>query len=86
MSPFPLICSFKGDYGLKVFVVDAEDDMATVAKTAADCLAGVVVQKVDLGRLRVRQQGAAEPLPRDITVTQAKFIKLETVEIYEEAV
>lgn len=85
MSAFPLVCMFKGDYGLKVVVVDDQDDMAAVARTAADQLAGVVVPLVDVKRLRVRVQGAAEPLPRDLTVAQAKFIKLETVEIYEEA-
>ena len=85
MSNFPVVCGFEGDYGFKVLMVDRSSTMDDVCAVAADLLAGVVVRPVALTeRLRVRLPDATEPLPPTLTVAEAGFIELETIEIYRE--
>lgn len=82
MDQFPLVCSFEGDYGLKVLFVPHEATMAEIARTAADALAGVVVPELGPNEvLRVRQAGCEHFLRPDLTLREAGFIEMETIEI-----
>ncbi len=82
MELFPLVCSFEGDYGLKVFFVPAHATMAEIARTASDALAGVVVPELAPGEvLRVRQAGREDFLRPELTLSEAGFIEMETIEI-----
>jgi hypothetical protein len=82
MSQFPLVCSFEGDYGLKVLFVSRDATMAEVARTAAEALAGVVVPELGANEvLRVRQAGAKNFLRPELTLQEAGFIEMETIEI-----
>jgi Toluene-4-monooxygenase system protein B (TmoB) len=82
MDQFPLVCSFEGDYGLKVLLVPHEATMTEIAHTAAAALAGVVVPELAPNEvLRVRLAGREDFLRPDLTVKEAGFIEMETIEI-----
>ncbi|HTW73678.1 MAG TPA: toluene-4-monooxygenase system B family protein [Steroidobacteraceae bacterium] len=82
MEQFALVCSFEGDYGLKVLFVRPSATMAEIAHTAADALAGVVVPELAPNEvLRVRRAGAEAFLRPDLTLQEAGFIEMETIEI-----
>ena len=86
MADFPLACYLHGDYGYKVLVVDDGDTMATVVQKALDQVASVLVAPFPDGtRLRVRVQGADEPLADDATVADAGLAEMEAIEIYPAA-
>lgn len=82
MAAFPLVCNFQGDYGMKILFADSGDTMDMVAQKARDALVGVVVKAPRAGSvLRVRRHHTEEFLPGELTIEQAKFVKLEAVDI-----
>jgi toluene monooxygenase system protein B len=84
MSSFPLVCNYEGDYGMKLLVVDTSDTMDAIADQAKKALVGVVVKPPRAGSvLRVRRHGERNPLPRDLKVGDANFIRMEAVDIYQ---
>jgi hypothetical protein len=85
MNNFPVVCGFEGDYGFKVLMIERSSTMDEVCAVAAEMLAGVVVPLVaSTERLRVKLPGADGPLAPGLTVAEAGFVELETIEIYRE--
>ena len=86
MAEIPLAVLLEGDYGYKVQVFDTDDTMAQLAEKVADQVAGVLVAPFPSGTvLRVRVQGADEALPQGLTIADAGFVAMESVEVYPEA-
>jgi hypothetical protein len=85
MSKFPVVCGLEGDYGFKVLMVERTSTMDQVCAVAAEMLGGVVVRPIaPTERLRVRLPGADAPLAPGLTIAEAGFMELETIEIYRE--
>jgi len=83
MVEFPIACNLEGDYGYKVLVVDETESVADVIQKAVDQLVGVLVAPFPPGTvLKLRLHGSETPLADDMTVKQANFAQMETVEIY----
>ena len=83
MADIPLAVLLEGDYGYKVQVFDTGDTMAVLAKKVADQVAGVLVAPFPTEAvLRVRVQGSADPLPDELTIADAGFVEMESIEIY----
>ena len=82
MAVFALVCNYEGDYGMKVLMVDSDDTMADVARIARENIASVFVPEPPPGsQLRVRRHGTDEFLSPDLTITDAGFVVMETVDI-----
>lgn len=82
MAAFPLVCNFQGDYGMKLLMVDTNDTMDSVADKAKNALVGVVVKRPKAGSiLRVIRHGEDQPLPREMKVNEAGFVRMEAVDI-----
>jgi len=83
MADFPLACSFQGDYGYKVLVVDDEDTIGRVIEKAVEQITGVLVAPIpDDAVLKLQVQGADEPLADDLRVKDAGLVAMESIEIY----
>ncbi len=83
MAEIPLAVLLEGDYGYKVQVFDTADTMAQLAEKVAEQVAGVLVAPFPPEAvLKVRVQGADDPLPDDLTIAGAGFVEMESVEIY----
>ena len=86
MAEIPLAVLLEGDYGYKVQVFDTGDTMAAVAEKVAEQVAGVLVAPFPPDAvLKVRLQGSADPLPDALTIADAGFVEMESVEIYRAA-
>ena len=84
MADIPLVCSFQGDYGFKVLVVDDESTIEQVISEAIELLAGVIVPPVSNRESFVlRVQDSEEPLNLQDTVKSAGLMSMETIEIYQ---
>lgn len=83
MALFPLTSNFQEDFVLQLVAVDTDNNMDEVAAAAAVHSVGRRV-KARPGVLRVRRQGATDPLPRDLKVADAGLRPMECVEIYWE--
>ena len=82
MADFPLVINFEGDYGMKVLMVAEDATMDDVARIAKEQLAGVVVKPLKPGaRLTVKRHGASEVLSGSLKVRDARFLKMETLDI-----
>ncbi len=85
MAQFPLIFNMQYDYGVKLVLVDTEDTMDEVAQKSAYHSAGKLVKAVPADAvLRVRLQDEKDPLPRDLKVKDAGFVKMECIQILVE--
>ncbi len=83
MAEIPLAVNLQGDYGYKVVVVDDEDTIESVIKTASDQIVGVLVAPFPEGtQLQAKVHGADEPLPQATTVKQANLLQMEAIQIY----
>ena len=83
MAEIPLAVLLEGDYGYKVQVFDSGDTMAVLAEKVADQVAGVLVAPFPPGTvLKVRQQGGDATRPDGMTIADAGFVAMESVEIY----
>ncbi len=82
MADFPLACNFQGDYAMKLLIVDTNDTMDDVVEKAKQALVGVVVKAPKSGDvLRVSRHGEREYLPRHLKVADARFVRMEAVDI-----
>lgn len=82
MADFPLAINIQGDYGFKVVVVDDDDTIESVIKTATDQIVGILVAPFPPDtQLQARLHGTEEALPSTTTVKQANFIQMEAIEI-----
>jgi hypothetical protein len=83
MAEFPIACNLEGDYGYKVLVVDETESVADVIQKAVDQIVGVLVAPFPPGTvLKLRLHGGDAPLADELTVKEANFAQMETVEIY----
>ena len=83
MAAFPLSVNFYGDFVLKLLVVDTEHTMAEVAEAATENVIGLHVAG-EGGVIRARRPGETEPLPLDMTVTEAGLAPTQTLDFYYE--
>ena len=83
MADIPLAVLLEGDYGYKVQIFDTDDTMAVLAEKVADQVAGVLVAPFPPEAvLKVRVQGSDDPLPDELTIADAGFVEMESLEIY----
>lgn len=81
MALFPLNSKFQGDFVLQLLPVDTENSMDQVAAAAAYHSVGRRVAARPDHIMRVRRQGTAEPLPRDMTVIASGLLPMECIEV-----
>lgn len=81
MALFPLTAKFQGDFVLQLLPVDSENSMDQVAAAAAHHSVGRRVAARTGQVMRVRRQGANEPLPRSTTVADAGLLPMECIEV-----
>ncbi|MBR42745.1 MAG: hypothetical protein CL387_07005 [Acidiferrobacter sp.] len=85
MAQLPLAVNVQGDYGYKVIVVEEENTIEEVIQVAVDQIVGVLVAPFPEGtKLCAKVHGAQEPLDNSLTVSDAKFIQMEALQIYAE--
>lgn len=85
MAMFPLTSNFQGDFVLQLVAVDSENTMDEVAAAAAYHSVNRRVAPRPGHIMRVRRQGAAEPLPRDLKLSESGIRPMECVEVIWEA-
>jgi len=82
MTAFALVCNYEGDYGMKLLMVDSNDTMDDIARIARENIASVFVPEPPPGtHLRVRKHGGEEFIAHALTVADAGFVSMETVDI-----
>jgi toluene monooxygenase system protein B len=85
MALYPLVSNFQGDFVLQLLPVDTDDTMDQVAEKAAFHTVGRRVWDLPEGTvLRVREQDAAEPIGRDVTVIASGLIPMACITVYAE--
>jgi toluene monooxygenase system protein B len=85
MALFPLNSNFEEDFVLQLLPVDTENTMDQVAAAAAYHSVGRRVAPRPGHIMRVRRQGAHDPLPRAMTVSQSGLKPMECIEVVWEA-
>lgn len=80
MADVPLVVNFESDFVLQLVAVDDQSTMDALAEAAAVHSVNRRV-KPRPGILRVRRQDG-DPLPRDLTVSEAGLEHMETVVVY----
>lgn len=83
MAMFPLTSNFQEDFVLQLVAVDTENNMDEVAAATAFHSVGRRV-KPRPGILRVRRQGASEPFPRTMKLSETGLRPMECIETYWE--
>jgi toluene monooxygenase system protein B len=81
MALFPLTAKFQGDFVLQLLPVDTEFSMDQVAAAAAHHSVGRRVAARPGQVMRVRRQGAGEPLSRDVKVAESGLLPMECIEV-----
>ncbi len=84
MALFPISSKFDGDFVLKLVPVDTENTMAEVALAAAEHSVGIHVRDQPGKVIRARAEGATEPFPTDMLLSETGLDPTETVEFYFE--
>jgi toluene monooxygenase system protein B len=84
MALFPLTSKFQGDFVLQLLPVDTDFSMDQVAAAAAHHSVGRRVAPRPKHVMRVRRQGANEPLPRTMKVAESGLQPMECIEVYFE--
>lgn len=84
MAQIPLVSNFEGDFVLQLVAVDDGSTMDEVAQACAVHSVGRRVKPQPGRTMRVRVQDAAAPVGRSVTVRDAGFRPMETIEIYFE--
>ena len=84
MNPVPLVVNFEADFVLQLVPVESDFTMDQVAEAAAAHSLNRRVKPRPGRTLRVRIQDTDVPLGRDVTVADAGFREMETVEVYYE--
>lgn len=85
MALFPLTSNFEGDFVLQLVAVDSENTMDEVAAAAAHHSVNRRVADRPGHGLRVRRQGAKDPLPRGMKVSESGLQPMECIEVVWEA-
>jgi len=84
MALLPISSKFEGDFVLKLVPVDTENTMDEVAAAAAGHSVGIHVAEQHGKVVRARAEGASEPFPRDMPLSQTGLGPTDTVEFYFE--
>jgi toluene monooxygenase system protein B len=84
MTSLPVVCNFEDGIILTLITVNKDFTMDQVAEEAAEHFAGRTLPLQPDRPMRVRLQGAENLLPRDLTVEEAKWVPLDTVEVVYE--
>ena len=84
MSALPVVCNFEDGCILTLITVDTAFTMDQVAQEAAEHFAGRMLPLKPDRTMRVRLQDGTAPLPRALTVRQAGWVYLDTIEIFYE--
>ncbi|WP_063057397.1 toluene-4-monooxygenase system B family protein [Nocardia sienata] len=82
MALFPISAKFDGDFVLKLVPVDTDDTIDEVAAAAAAHSVGIHVADQPGKVIRARAEGAAEPFPRDMKLSDTALEPTDTVEFY----
>jgi len=85
MAMIPLISNFEADFVLQVLPVDSENTMDEVAAAAAYHSVGRRVAARPGHVMRVREQGAKEPFPRNAKVSELMLKPMQCVEVVWES-
>lgn len=83
MAMFPLTSNFQEDFVLQLIAVDTDNTMDEVAAAAAIHSVGRRV-KPRPGILRVRRQGASDPFPRNMKMSETGLRPMECIETFWE--
>lgn len=84
MSALPVVCNFEDGCILTLVTVDTAFTMDEVADAAAEHFAGRMLPLQPERTMRVRLQDAKAPLLRALTVHEAGWVPLDTIEIFYE--
>jgi len=84
MSPFPVSSHFHGDFVLKLVPADTEFTMDELAAAAAEHSVGIHVPDQPGKVVRARAQGADQPFPRNMRISESGLEPTDTVEFYFE--
>ncbi|MGV9739419.1 toluene-4-monooxygenase system B family protein [Nocardia farcinica] len=82
MALFPISSKFDGDFVLKLVAVDSENTIDEVAAAAAEHSVGIHVAEQPGKVIRARAEGATEPFPRDMKLSETGLEPTDTVEFY----
>ncbi|VFA91566.1 Toluene-4-monooxygenase system protein B [Nocardia farcinica] len=82
MALFPISSKFDGDFVLKLVAVDSENTIDEVAAAAAEHSVGIHVADQPGKVSRARAEGATEPFPRDMKLSETGLEPTDTVEFY----
>jgi toluene monooxygenase system protein B len=82
MALFPISSKFDGDFVLKLVPVDTDDTMADVAAAAAEHSVGIHVPDQPGKVVRARAEGATDPYPLDMKLSETGLGPTDTVEFY----
>lgn len=80
----PLVVNFEADFVLQLVPVEVGFTMDQVAEAAAVHSLNRRVKPQPQRVLRVRLQDAEDPIGRQVTVAEAGFREMETIEVYYE--
>lgn len=83
MSALPIVCNFEDGCILTLVTVDTAFTMDAVADAAAEHFAGRMLPLQQGRTMRIRLQDG-RPLSRNLTVEEAGWVALDTIEIFYE--
>lgn len=81
MATIPFVMNFEEDFVLQLLPVDSENTMDQVAAAAAHHAVGLRVLARPGKVMRVRLQGANEPLDRMLKVCDAQLKPMQCIEV-----
>ncbi|MBF6247780.1 toluene monooxygenase [Nocardia elegans] len=82
MALFPISSKFDVDFVRKLVAVDCENTIDEVAAAAAEHSVGIHVADQPGKVIRARAEGATEPFPRDMKLSETGLEPTDTVEFY----
>lgn len=81
MATIPLVMNFEEDFVLQLLPVDSENTMDQVAAAAAHHAVGLRIPLRPGKVMRVRPQGATEPLDRSLKVCDSQLKAMQCIEV-----
>lgn len=81
MATIPFVMNFEEDFVLQLLPVDSENTMDEVAAAAAHHSVGRRVAARPGKIMRVRPQGATEPLDRNLKVGDSQLKPMQCIEV-----
>jgi toluene monooxygenase system protein B len=81
MDMLPIVCSFEGGCVLTLIPIPVDGTMDEVAAACAEHFAGRKLSRYPDLTMRVRKQGDADFLPRDLKVRETGWVPLTTIQV-----